>query len=49
MAIVGVLSTQLVYDQLIRRQPPAGPPVPLRTEVDLLTEVGTSVSSTSGG
>jgi len=49
MAIVGVLSTQLVYDQLIRRQPPAGPPVPLRTEVDLLTEVGTSVSSPSGG
>jgi asparagine synthase (glutamine-hydrolysing) len=36
MAVVGVLSTQLVYDQLIRRQPEAGPPVPMRTQVDAL-------------
>ena len=36
MAVVGVLSTQLVYDQFIRRQPPAGPPVPLRTCIDAL-------------
>ncbi len=36
MAVVGVLSTQLVYDQLIRRQPDPGPRVPLRTLVDML-------------
>jgi asparagine synthase (glutamine-hydrolysing) len=34
MAVVGILSTQLVYDQFIRRQPSAGPPVPLRTSFD---------------
>jgi asparagine synthase (glutamine-hydrolysing) len=38
MAVVGVLSTQLVYDQLIRRQPEAGPRVPLRTQIDALAD-----------
>jgi asparagine synthase (glutamine-hydrolysing) len=33
MAVVGLLSTQLVYDTFIRRRPEGGPPVPLRTEV----------------
>jgi asparagine synthase (glutamine-hydrolysing) len=33
MAVVGLLSTQLVYDGLIRRRPEGGPPIPLRTEV----------------
>ncbi len=39
MAVVGVLSSQLVYDQLIRRQPEEGPRVPIRTLVDRLAEV----------
>ena len=34
MAVVGVLSAQLVYHQLICRQPEAGPRVPIRTLVD---------------
>jgi asparagine synthase (glutamine-hydrolysing) len=38
MAVVGVLSTQLVYDQLIRRQPEAGPRVPMRTHIDALAD-----------
>ena len=40
MAVVGMLSTQLVYDQFIRRQPEAGPRVPMRTQVDLLAGEG---------
>jgi hypothetical protein len=39
MAVVGVLSSQLVYDQLIRRQPEEGPRVPIRTLVDRLAAV----------
>ena len=39
MAVVGVLSSQLVYDQLIRRQPEEGPSVPIRTLVDRLAAV----------
>jgi asparagine synthase (glutamine-hydrolysing) len=34
MAVVGLLSTQLIYDQFIRRRPSGGPPVPLRTSFD---------------
>jgi len=34
MAVVGLLSTQLIYDQFIRRRPTGGPPVPLRTSFD---------------
>ena len=49
MAVVGVLSTQLVYDQLIRRPPAAGSRVPLRTEVDLLAGAGEPQPSVSGG
>ncbi|HEY8549116.1 MAG TPA: asparagine synthase (glutamine-hydrolyzing) [Vicinamibacterales bacterium] len=42
MAVVGILSTQLVYDQLIRRRPEAGPRIPLTTCVDVLgTRMGT--------
>jgi asparagine synthase (glutamine-hydrolysing) len=33
MAVVGLLSTQLVYDQFIRRRPEGGPPIPLRTDI----------------
>ncbi len=33
MAVVGLLSTQLVYDGFIRRRPEGGPPIPLRTDV----------------
>jgi asparagine synthase (glutamine-hydrolysing) len=36
MAVVGILSTQLVYEQLIRRRPSGGPPVALRTSVDIV-------------
>jgi len=34
MAVVGILSTQLVHDQLVRRAPVAGPAVRLRTVID---------------
>jgi asparagine synthase (glutamine-hydrolysing) len=34
MAVVGILSTQLVHDQLVRRPPEAGPAVRLRTVID---------------
>jgi asparagine synthase (glutamine-hydrolysing) len=34
MGVVGVLSTQLVYDQFIRRRPEAVPPPTIRTVVD---------------
>jgi len=33
MAVVGLLSTQLVYDHFIRRRPDHGAPVQLRTEI----------------
>jgi asparagine synthase (glutamine-hydrolysing) len=36
MAVVGVLSTQLVYDQVIRRQAQVRPEVPLTTVIDRL-------------
>jgi asparagine synthase (glutamine-hydrolysing) len=36
MAVVGVVSTQLVYDHFIRQRPGGGPPVRLKTEVDLV-------------
>jgi asparagine synthase (glutamine-hydrolysing) len=48
MAVVGVLSAQLVYDQLIRRRPDAGPRVPLRTDVDLAASVGETLPTASG-
>ncbi len=34
MALVGVLSTQLLHRQFIREAPGGGPPVPLRTLVE---------------
>lgn len=34
MALVGVLSTQLLHDQFIRTAPDPGPPVPLRTVIE---------------
>jgi asparagine synthase (glutamine-hydrolysing) len=34
MALVGMLSTQLVYEQFVRRRPTAAPPPSLRTVVD---------------
>jgi asparagine synthase (glutamine-hydrolysing) len=36
MAVVGVLSTQLLHRQLVRETPGGGPPVPIRTVVDKL-------------
>jgi len=36
MAVVGLLSTQLIYDQFIRQRPTGGPPVSFRTSVDYL-------------
>jgi asparagine synthase (glutamine-hydrolysing) len=36
MAVVGVLSTQLLHAQFVRRAPPEPPAVPLRTKVDNL-------------
>ena len=45
MAVVGILSTQLVYDQFIRRRPQGGPDVGLRTLVDRVTEPRPAVSS----
>lgn len=36
MAVVGVLSTQLLWRDFIRKAPASGPPVPVRTEIDLL-------------
>jgi asparagine synthase (glutamine-hydrolysing) len=42
MGVVAVLSTQLVYDQFIRRRPHASVPVNLRTVIDRLgTPAGT--------
>ena len=38
MAVVGLLSTQIVHDRFIRRRPEGGPPVPLRTEIDRVRE-----------
>jgi asparagine synthase (glutamine-hydrolysing) len=38
MAIVGILSTQLIHEQFIRQRPAAGPPVALRTSVDRVAE-----------
>jgi asparagine synthase (glutamine-hydrolysing) len=37
MAVTGVLSTQLVYEQFIRRQPAAEAPRQIRTIVDRVT------------
>jgi asparagine synthase (glutamine-hydrolysing) len=37
MAVVGLLSTQVIYDRFIRRRPEGGAPVPLRTEVSFAT------------
>jgi len=34
MAVVGILSTQLLYDRFIRQAPDPGPPVRLRTVID---------------
>jgi asparagine synthase (glutamine-hydrolysing) len=44
MAVVGLLSTQLVYDRFIRQRPQGGPPVPLRTDVDAVSGVATVLS-----
>ena len=38
MAIVGILSTQLIHEQFIRQRPDPGPPVALRTSVDRVAE-----------
>jgi asparagine synthase (glutamine-hydrolysing) len=38
MAIVGILSTQLIHEQFIRQRPAAGSPVALRTSVDRVAE-----------
>ena len=38
IAVVGLLSTQLVFDQFIRARPAIGPAVPVRTLVDRLSE-----------
>jgi asparagine synthase (glutamine-hydrolysing) len=38
MALVGILSTQLLHRLLVRQRPDGGPPVPLRTLVDKTTE-----------
>jgi asparagine synthase (glutamine-hydrolysing) len=48
MALVGVLSSMLVYDQLVRRQPAAGPTVPFRTQVDLLAGVPEPLPASGG-
>jgi asparagine synthase (glutamine-hydrolysing) len=45
MAVVGILSTQLVYEQLVRRRPADGPTVQLRTIVDRVAEPRPAVSS----
>jgi asparagine synthase (glutamine-hydrolysing) len=34
MAVVGLLSTQLLYDRFVRRRIDPGPPVPIKTKVD---------------
>jgi asparagine synthase (glutamine-hydrolysing) len=34
MAVVGILSTQLLFDRFVRRAPDPGPPVAIRTVVD---------------
>jgi asparagine synthase (glutamine-hydrolysing) len=45
MAVVGILSTQLVHDQFIRRRPDGGPDVGVRTVVDRVTEPRPAISS----
>jgi asparagine synthase (glutamine-hydrolysing) len=45
MAVVGILSTQLVHDQFIRRRPQGGPGVAVRTLVDRVAEPPPVVSS----
>jgi asparagine synthase (glutamine-hydrolysing) len=37
MAVVGILSTQLVHDQFVRRRPAPASPAPLRVNVDATT------------
>jgi asparagine synthase (glutamine-hydrolysing) len=48
MALVGVLSSQIVYDRLIRRPLAHGPRVPIRTQVDLLAEDAAEPSPAGG-
>ncbi len=38
MALVGILSTHLLHDKLVRAPPAARPPPPFRTVVDRLGE-----------
>ena len=38
MAIVGLLSTQVLYDRFIRRGIEPGPPVPIKTRIDALSD-----------
>jgi asparagine synthase (glutamine-hydrolysing) len=44
MAVVGILSTQLVFDRFIRRAPDPGPPVQIRTAVDATASLTASRS-----
>ena len=44
MAVVGILSTQLLYDRFMRRAPDAGPPVAIRTVVDATASLTASRS-----
>jgi hypothetical protein len=44
MAVVGILSTQILFDRFIRRAPDPGPPVPIRTLVDASTQGAASRS-----
>jgi asparagine synthase (glutamine-hydrolysing) len=44
-AVVGILSTQLLFDQLVRRRPDPGPDVPLRTLVDRISEPRPALTS----
>jgi asparagine synthase (glutamine-hydrolysing) len=44
MAVVGILSTQLLFDRFLRRAPDPGPPVAIRTVVDATASLTASRS-----
>jgi asparagine synthase (glutamine-hydrolysing) len=43
MAVIGILSTQVLYERFVRRRPEPGPPVRLRTFVDCVTRDAVAV------
>jgi asparagine synthase (glutamine-hydrolysing) len=49
MALVGVLSTGLLHEALVRRAPERAPPPSIRTVVDRITPAGQAPGGTGRG